>query len=33
MLVLMAVVTTFTTTPILHLLTRAAPAPDGERAT
>jgi Kef-type K+ transport system membrane component KefB len=32
MLVIMAVVTTFTTTPILHLLTRDAPAPGAEPA-
>jgi Kef-type K+ transport system membrane component KefB len=32
MLVLMAVITTFATTPILHLITRNAPAPDGELA-
>ena len=32
MLVIMAVVTTFATTPILHLLTRNAPQPDAEPA-
>jgi Kef-type K+ transport system membrane component KefB len=32
MLVLMAVVTTFATTPILHLLTRGAEAPEGQPA-
>jgi Kef-type K+ transport system membrane component KefB len=32
MLVLMAVITTFATTPILQLITRTAPAPNGELA-
>jgi hypothetical protein len=32
MLVVMAIVTTIATTPVLHLLTRKQEAPDGEAA-